>query len=353
MAEESQPERPLLRATEEPAFSVHSLLLVLGKVIFAALPVAGIAIGNVWVYSIYPPDYEDFGRPDFCHRTVFLFAFGVTTAIHVALGVALLLALGILILNAVVSRRRRGCSGGPRPPSPEASARGDTPAVRPFRFRSGQWPVSRLRFRLRLLAAPAGHGGGSGGGGPHAGPGAHPGPDRLPGHLRRRRPGVSRRPGERRAHGRRDGGADEHGLRLPAAARPGAALPPRLGGLRGTFPAGDRLRPEALRGEAPQQRPGARGRLSGGEGSTAPNPSVSFLPSHPPAKPEVERDPRPPQQKPEGDASPQMRGDLSPHLPPFLPAVPSWVLFLFWSLLWGGGGGFPSSTNAWHVVERC
>lgn len=70
----------------------------------------------MWVYSIYPPDYEDVGRPDFCHRTLFLFAFGVTTAIHAALAVALLLALsilvGILILNAVMSGRRRGCSGG-------------------------------------------------------------------------------------------------------------------------------------------------------------------------------------------------------------------------------------------------
>ncbi|XP_026547956.1 metallo-beta-lactamase domain-containing protein 1 isoform X2 [Notechis scutatus] len=180
MAEESQPERPLLRAAEEPSSSVRSLLMVLGKVLFAALPVAGIAIGalylgqcprqpllpiyllilsavallllflscvpcgdgtdqpstllncwrgagslffcvwfiagNVWVYPIYPPDYEHFGQPDFCHRTLFLFAFAVTTAIHAALAVALLLALSILVsilvLKAMVSGRRQGCSGG-------------------------------------------------------------------------------------------------------------------------------------------------------------------------------------------------------------------------------------------------
>ncbi|KAG8128559.1 hypothetical protein E2320_015403 [Naja naja] len=72
--------------------------------------------GNVWVYPIYLPDCEHFGQPDFCHRTLFLFAFTITTAIHMALAMALLLALsilvGILVLNAVVSSHRRGCSGG-------------------------------------------------------------------------------------------------------------------------------------------------------------------------------------------------------------------------------------------------
>ncbi|XP_042327967.1 transmembrane protein 272-like [Sceloporus undulatus] len=52
--------------------------------------------GSVWVYSIYPPDYEAVGSQSFCQRTLFLFAFGVTTALHVVLGMAFLFSLCIL-----------------------------------------------------------------------------------------------------------------------------------------------------------------------------------------------------------------------------------------------------------------
>ncbi|XP_061446383.1 transmembrane protein 272-like [Rhineura floridana] len=179
MSEEQQDSTALLTATEES--SEHSLLMVLGKIFFAALPIAGIIIGavylsqcpwqplipiylivlsavvllllllscvscgdgrgqpstliqgfhaacflflciwfvagNVWVYSIYPPDYEATGHPTFCQRTVFLFAFGVTTAIYVVLAVALLLALcilaGIFLFDAVLPYGGHGCRGGP------------------------------------------------------------------------------------------------------------------------------------------------------------------------------------------------------------------------------------------------
>ncbi|KYO22239.1 hypothetical protein Y1Q_0013411 [Alligator mississippiensis] len=50
--------------------------------------------GNVWVYSIYPPEYVAIGNPHFCHRGLYLFAFWLTTGAYIALGLALLLALG-------------------------------------------------------------------------------------------------------------------------------------------------------------------------------------------------------------------------------------------------------------------
>ncbi|XP_067412923.1 transmembrane protein 272-like [Emydura macquarii macquarii] len=52
--------------------------------------------GNVWVYSIYPPNYGDPKALDFCNRLLYLFAFWTITLVYVALGIALLATLCIL-----------------------------------------------------------------------------------------------------------------------------------------------------------------------------------------------------------------------------------------------------------------
>ncbi|XP_033025885.1 transmembrane protein 272-like [Lacerta agilis] len=170
----------LLAATEES--TVHSVLMVLVKILFAAPTIAGIVVGavylgqcpqqplipiylivlcavvllllllsclpcgdgtdrpnpwaqrfrgacylflciwflagNVWVYTIYPPNYDPAGHPAFCQRTVFLFAFSVTTAIYVVLAGALLTALCVLVglfLFDAFGPYGRGCGtrGGP------------------------------------------------------------------------------------------------------------------------------------------------------------------------------------------------------------------------------------------------
>uniref|UniRef100_A0A8D0C4C2 Transmembrane protein 272 n=1 Tax=Salvator merianae TaxID=96440 RepID=A0A8D0C4C2_SALMN len=73
--------------------------------------------GNVWVYSIYPPDYEQSGQGRFCQRTLFLFAFGITTAVHVAFAVALLLTfcilMGMILLKTALPYGGHGDRGGP------------------------------------------------------------------------------------------------------------------------------------------------------------------------------------------------------------------------------------------------
>nr|XP_034992542.1 transmembrane protein 272-like [Zootoca vivipara]XP_034992543.1 transmembrane protein 272-like [Zootoca vivipara] len=160
----------LLAATEES--TVHSVLMVLAKILFAAPTIAGIVVGavylgqcpqqplipiylivlsavvllllllsclpcgdgtdrpnpwaqrfraacclflciwflagNVWVYTIYPPNYDPAGHPTFCQRTIFLFAFAVTTGVYVVLAVALLVALSVL-LGLFLFMPRGGC----------------------------------------------------------------------------------------------------------------------------------------------------------------------------------------------------------------------------------------------------
>lgn len=89
---------------------------ILQAVVFLFLCAWFIA-GNVWVYAIYPPDYEVPGQPGFCQRTLFLFAFGITTAIHAVLAAALLLTLCALaatvVFGALLPHGGHGSRGGP------------------------------------------------------------------------------------------------------------------------------------------------------------------------------------------------------------------------------------------------
>lgn len=43
--------------------------------------------GNVWIYKNYEPNYADPSSPDFCHKTLYLFAFWVTNSRHILFGV--------------------------------------------------------------------------------------------------------------------------------------------------------------------------------------------------------------------------------------------------------------------------
>ncbi|MFT7796373.1 hypothetical protein Z043-123345 [Arapaima gigas] len=45
--------------------------------------------GNVWIYSIYPPNYNSTSSALYCDKTLYLFAFWTTTLVYILLGVAL------------------------------------------------------------------------------------------------------------------------------------------------------------------------------------------------------------------------------------------------------------------------
>ncbi|XP_032870587.1 transmembrane protein 272-like isoform X2 [Amblyraja radiata] len=53
--------------------------------------------GNVWIYTIYPPDYNNNTSFSYCDKTVYLFAFWTTTVIYILMGVTLVLGFCALL----------------------------------------------------------------------------------------------------------------------------------------------------------------------------------------------------------------------------------------------------------------
>jgi len=45
--------------------------------------------GSVWIYTNYQPNYADPESADYCNKTLYLFAFWVTTSYHIVSGVVL------------------------------------------------------------------------------------------------------------------------------------------------------------------------------------------------------------------------------------------------------------------------
>jgi len=42
--------------------------------------------GNVWIYHNYQPVYDNTASPEYCHKTLYLFAFWITTATYILIG---------------------------------------------------------------------------------------------------------------------------------------------------------------------------------------------------------------------------------------------------------------------------
>ncbi|KAJ7996158.1 hypothetical protein DPEC_G00234160 [Dallia pectoralis] len=64
--------------------------------------------GNVWIYSIYPPNYNDAVLP-YCDKTLYLFAFWTTTLVYIFIGV--ILAGGCCVLLCMCFCSGRGLAG--------------------------------------------------------------------------------------------------------------------------------------------------------------------------------------------------------------------------------------------------
>ncbi|KAJ7370662.1 hypothetical protein OS493_030776 [Desmophyllum pertusum] len=64
--------------------SVNPLQIVVQFFLFAWF-----ICGNVWIYKNYEPNYTDPESPDYCHKTLYLFAFWVTNSYYIIFGLVL------------------------------------------------------------------------------------------------------------------------------------------------------------------------------------------------------------------------------------------------------------------------
>ncbi|XP_047672949.1 transmembrane protein 272-like isoform X2 [Tachysurus fulvidraco] len=62
--------------------------------------------GSVWIYSIYPPNYNStvVGKP-YCNKTLYLFAFWTTTVGYIILGILLVVYCCFLVCVCVCSSK--------------------------------------------------------------------------------------------------------------------------------------------------------------------------------------------------------------------------------------------------------
>ena len=59
--------------------------------------------GNVWVYHNYIPNYHDMNSPQYCHNTLYLFAFWLNTSVYIFIGTCCCCFCFIGICAAIVS----------------------------------------------------------------------------------------------------------------------------------------------------------------------------------------------------------------------------------------------------------
>lgn len=67
--------------------------------------------GNVWIYSIFQPDYEDTSSKNYCHKVLYLYAFWTTTIVYILIG--LMLLIGCCVATCVIALRS-SLPDGPR-----------------------------------------------------------------------------------------------------------------------------------------------------------------------------------------------------------------------------------------------
>ncbi|XP_077083778.1 transmembrane protein 272-like isoform X2 [Siphateles boraxobius] len=83
---------PCARETEEGNHTSLSRICTVWNALVSTFLFCWLISGSVWIYSIYPPNYNQTVAGDpYCNKTLYLFAFWTTTLGYILLGVGLLL----------------------------------------------------------------------------------------------------------------------------------------------------------------------------------------------------------------------------------------------------------------------
>ncbi|KAJ7370663.1 hypothetical protein OS493_030777 [Desmophyllum pertusum] len=61
--------------------------------------------GNLWIYENYEPNYTDPESPEYCHKTLYLFAFWVTNSYYIIFGLVMIFMCLAGTCAAVMFRR--------------------------------------------------------------------------------------------------------------------------------------------------------------------------------------------------------------------------------------------------------
>ncbi|XP_078527412.1 transmembrane protein 272-like [Lissotriton helveticus] len=88
------------RNREEP-----SILVNVFHSIFGLFQLAFFIAGNVWIYSIYAPNYTDPTAANYCHKGLYLYAFWITTLVYIFLGLFIVIGCCALLCACCMSSR--------------------------------------------------------------------------------------------------------------------------------------------------------------------------------------------------------------------------------------------------------
>ncbi|XP_061103809.1 transmembrane protein 272-like [Conger conger] len=91
---------PCARESEEPQNPLSSICTAWNSLMILFLFCWFIA-GNVWIYSVYAPSYDPNDLTQYCHKTLYLFAFWLTTLVYILVGVLLVGGCCALLCMAV------------------------------------------------------------------------------------------------------------------------------------------------------------------------------------------------------------------------------------------------------------